>query len=214
MAETASEQDAALTEWLALSEALLRGLVHALNNRLTAISAFVELAVAGDEEFAVQRVLPAELARLQDVGGLFRLLVGNEGAPEAMELGPVLEDALALHVQNPTLRGVRCAVVRAGASPTVRVPRWALLRLLLVMLESGKRAAEAAKRETTTLRVESDEAWVTLRIEGSALSPYGAVMACLCGAAPDTQAGADSVRIPTLLEVRRRERLGREGAVR
>ena len=205
MPDAASREVAELTEWLALSEALLRGLVHALNNRLTAVSAYVELAGMGDEDFAVERVLPPEMARLQAVGGLFRLLVSDAGAAEAMEVAPLVDEALALHAQHPTLRGVQCTVVRAGASPTVRAPRWALLRLLLVMLESGKSAAELSNRDTTALRVESDEAWVTLRVDGVALSPYGAAMARRCGAS-EASAGADSVRIPTLLELRRRER--------
>jgi hypothetical protein len=126
-----------------------------------------------------------------------------------MEIGPLVDEALALHVHHPTLRGVRCTVVRTGASPTVRAPRWALLRLLLVMLESGKGAADEARRDVAVLRVDSDEEWVVLRMEGMALTPYGAAMARACGASSDTRVGSDVVRLPTLLELRRRERLAR-----
>src|SRR5689334_12614851 len=61
-------------EWSMLSDELLQGLVHALNNRVAALSAFVELARFGDEEADPLVVLPAELTQLHRVNSLFAML--------------------------------------------------------------------------------------------------------------------------------------------
>lgn len=193
--------DAGAAEWLALSESLVRGLVHALNNRLTALSALAELSAMGDEQFTVDRVLPAEVLRLQELSALFRLLVSDEGAGEAMELAPVLDEALALQEHHAGLRGVRCTVALDGASPTLRAPHWALLRLVLVLLENARGASLAVGRDSATLRVGADEHWITLD-SGAAPSPYALAMARRCGAGDDV---TGVLRIPTLLERRRRE---------
>ncbi|MDB4879849.1 MAG: hypothetical protein JWL60_1295 [Gemmatimonadetes bacterium] len=201
---------AALGEWVELSDSLLRGLVHSLNNRITALSAFAELAVLGDTEFTAEAVLPGELVRLQQVNMLFRLLVPDDPAPAALEIGPVLADAVALHAHSARLQGVRCDVVRDDQALPVRAPRWALLRLLVVLLEVGKQTAQRTGRDVTTLRLSGDEAWVTIHVEG-ALPAYGAMMAQACGA--DGVVGGAEVRMPTLLEVRRRERTSREDSL-
>src|SRR6476620_8331363 len=51
-------------DWRTISEELLKGLVHALNNRVAALSAFVELAKLGGEEEDPLTVLPLEIAHL------------------------------------------------------------------------------------------------------------------------------------------------------
>lgn len=195
-------------EWAELSESLLRGLVHSLNNRITALSAFAELAALGESDFTVQAVLPGELARLHQVNQLLRLLVPDDPAPAAMEIGPVLADAVALHAHHARLRVVTCEVVRDDTALPVRAPRWALLRLLLVIIEEGKRAADRTNRDTTVLRLTGDEQWVALHLDGGGLTDYGVTMARLCGA--DAAEGDAVVRLPTLLELRRRERVQRE----
>lgn len=196
-----------LAEWLELSESLLRGLVHSLNNRITALSAFAELAEMGDTEFTAASVLPGEMARLQELNGLFRLLVPDDPAPAAIELGPVLSDAVALHGHHARLRTVSCDVVRTDQALPVRAPRWALLRLLLLIVEEGKRSADRDGRGVTRLHVGGDERWIVLHVDGGTLSPYAAAMARRCGA-EDSMAGDAVIRLPTLLELRRRERAG------
>src|SRR5947209_18315760 len=99
-------------DWTTLSDELLQGLVHALNNRVAALSAFVELARLGDEEAAPMAVLPTEIAQLQRVTALIGLLPQRGSEPEALELPLVLDDALRLHEHHPKLRSERCAVIR------------------------------------------------------------------------------------------------------
>ena len=103
----ASQPDHAsvIDDWRTISEELLQGLVHALNNRVAALSAFVELAKLGDEEGDPLTVLPTEIAQLHRVNALFGLLPERKSEPEALELRAVLDDAILLHEHHPRLRG-------------------------------------------------------------------------------------------------------------
>jgi hypothetical protein len=139
------------------------------------------------------------------VSGLFRLLVSDPAGAEALEVGPVLDDVLALHAHHPVLRGQPLEVVRDGPLMPVRAPRWALLRLMLVLVESAQRAA-VGQGGGTTMRIGGDEHRVTLHVPGASATPYALAMAHLCGAALAEESGAAVVRIASLLELRRLER--------
>jgi hypothetical protein len=211
--DSQTETAEGLAEWMALSEALTRGLLHALNNRITALGAFAELSAIGDEEFTPQRVLPGEMARLQQVNGLFRLLLTEETGPEPLELRPVLDDVLALHAHHPRLRSLRTELVGADGLMPIRVPRWALLRLLLAFVETAKLGAEERAGDLTVIQVEGDERSLALRAStGTSGSRYALAMAELCGATITTVGDETTIVLPTLLELRRRERAAREGA--
>ena len=84
----ASQPDhaAVIDDWRTISEELLQGLVHALNNRVAALSAFVELAKLGDEDGDPLIVLPAEIAQLHRVNSLFGLLPERKADAEALDL--------------------------------------------------------------------------------------------------------------------------------
>lgn len=200
---------AALAEWCELAEELIRGLVHSLNNRLTAMSAFSELAALGDAEFAVERVMPAEIARMERVTALLRLLVSDDTPAEALEVTQVLEEAVALHAHHPILRAVRCEVRRDDGVLPVRAPRWALLRLLLVLVESATRAAAARGDEHVEVRLDGDERQVTVRVDGAVDSPAARAMAARCGASVRGDAGGAIATLPSLPEQRRLEREAR-----
>jgi hypothetical protein len=195
-----------LGEWADLSE-LIRGLVHALNNRLTALSAFAELAALGDEEFAPAKILPAELVRLQRVSALLRLLLSEETPAEALEIGALLDDALALYQHLPYGRTARCEVVREGAPTPVRVSRWRMLRLLLVLIESGRRTAEATGQERFILRLAPFDDGLLLQVEAADVTPYARTMAAECSATIAIEARGATVRLPSLAALRRQERV-------
>jgi alkylhydroperoxidase/carboxymuconolactone decarboxylase family protein YurZ len=198
--------DEGLDEWALLSESLIRGLVHALNNRLTALSAFAELAALGDEEFAPATILPAELVRLHRVSAHFRLLLSEETPAEALEVGALLDDVLALHEHLPRVRTVRCEVVRQGAPTPVRVSRWRMLRLLLVLIESGTRVAEARGQERIELHLAPFDDGLLLQVEAAEVTPYARTLAAHCSATIEIEAGRATVRLPSLAALRRRER--------
>src|SRR3982751_3750668 len=102
-------------DWRTISEELLQGLVHALNNRVAAISAFVELETLGDEQGNPLAALPGEIAQLHRVNALFGLLPERRAEAEALELRVVLEDAIRLHEHHPRHRGEQLAVTFEGA---------------------------------------------------------------------------------------------------
>lgn len=196
------------TDWLTLSDELLAGLVHALNNRVTALSVCAELAALGDEQMLGQSVLLDEVGRLQRAAALVGLLPAR-GHAEAMEMAPVLADAIAIHSHHPRMRAIACTVeAQAGMQP-VRVPRWALLRLLLIMVDAAKRAA-LDTTESATVRLSSDDSAVRVRVLArESEAPYAVEMATLCGGVLTREGRELVLCLPSLSEVRRRDGVGR-----
>jgi hypothetical protein len=201
-------------EWLSLSDDLLAGLVHALNNRVTALSVCAELVMLGDQEITSDGVLPEELRRLQRTIALTALMSARGATTEAIELAPVLDEAVALHAHHPRLRDIQCVVERAagavGLLQPVRVPRWALLRGLLLVVHAAKVAAEEARRDRVVLSLSGDDASVTVRaIARGDGGLYAASMASRCGGTLACKGEELVLTLPSLSEVRRRERAAR-----
>ncbi len=192
--------------WETLFEELLRGLVHTINNRITALSAFAELA-AMDNELPETDMLRQEIRRLNGVSAMVGMLASRNEEREALELSGVLDAAVGVHEHHPRSRTITCRVEKSGMLLPVRVPRWALLRMLILMVDEAKRAADAAGMTSTTIEVVGDEA--TLKVHGAAVEPPGVDAlhyAMLCGGEllPDDR--GQVLVLPSLLELRRRER--------
>lgn len=200
----------ALLEWQALSDALLRGLVHALNNRLTSLSAFAELSAMGEDDFSAARTLPAELERLGRLSAHFRLLASEGESPEALELGAMLDDALALHAHHPRIRPVHYELVREVPHVAVRAPKRPLHRLLLLFIESGAVFAEQRGHAETVLRLHVDEAWVIVHGDGATVTPGITESAAACGALAAQRGDGVEIRLPSLTSLRRQEREARD----
>jgi hypothetical protein len=202
----ASREVPGAVEWLALSDDLLAGLVHALNNRVTALSVCAELASFGDKQMLSDGVLVAEVARLQRASALMGLLPAR-GVVEALEIGPVLDDAIAMHAHHPRMRAIECTVDARGSVEPVRVPRWALLRAMLFLVDAAKRAAQASEHGIVTLHVAAGDGVVQVRAPAhDKSSVYAAEMAAACGGSLQSEHGALVLSLPSLSEVRRRER--------
>lgn len=197
---------AAAAQWAELSDALLAGLVHMLNNRVTALSVCAELAALGDDEMIAGGVLTSEMQRLQHASALLGLLPSRPHPPEALELRPALDDAIALHSHHPRTRLVPCDVEVAGGMQPVRAPRWALLRLMLVLVDAAKTSASGDGRRAG-FRLSSDEQSARLRVlapgDGG---PYAAAMATLCGGELAREGIELVLTLPTLRSLRERER--------
>jgi hypothetical protein len=193
-------------EWLGLADDLLAGLVHALNNRITALSVCVELAGLGDDQMLRDGMLGHEVARLQQAGALLALLPAR-GQPEALEIAPVLDDAIAIHSHHPRMRGIDCTVEVLGSPPPLRVPRWALLRLLLVLVNEAKAAARDAEQQTVSVELSGDARELRLRTAARAsVNDYATTMASLCGGTLQRDGDDAVLTLPGLAEVRLRER--------
>ena len=197
---------AAAAQWAELSDALLAGLVHMLNNRVTALSVCAELAALGDDEMITGGVLTTEMQRLQHASALLGLLPSRPHSPEALELRPVLDDAIALHSHHPRTRLVPCDVTVEDGMQPVRAPRWAMLRLMLVLVDAAKAAASDGGRPAG-IRLTSDErqARVHVLVPGDG-GPYGAAMAALCEGGLSRQGAELVLTLPTLRSLRERER--------
>jgi hypothetical protein len=206
-----------IDDWRTISDELLQGLVHALNNRVAALSAFVELAKLGDEDGDPLTVLPTEIAQLHRVNALFALLPERKSEAEALDLRAVLDDAILLHQHHPRLRGEQVAVTYEGAPGAVRAPRWALVRAMVMLVHAARHAEEAGRRGgESALRVHADDTAVSVHIV-TARSPSEdlVALAARCDGQV-TRTGDELVlTLPSLRELRRRERRARdEGAPR
>ena len=198
-------------DWRTISEELLQGLVHALNNRVAALSAFVELARLGDEEGDPLTVLPLEIAQLHQVNGLFGLLPERRSDPEALELRAVLDDAIRLHEHHPALRAERVDVTYEGAPGAVRAPRWALVRAMVMLVHIAKRTAESRQRGAgAALRVRGEEASVGVHVV-TPIEPSTdlIVLAERCSGVIAREHDELVLTLPSLRELRRRERAAR-----
>ena len=198
--------DAASGAWTLLFEDLLRGLVHAINNRVTALSAFAELAALDGETLGAD-VLRQEIKRLQDASALVAVLSTRSDDLEALEIRAVLEVALSIHAHHPRMRSVSCIVEQDGALLPVRVPRSALLRLFLLLIDAAKRAAEAAGDGSAYVRLSGDDAVVrALAASADSVGDDARELAAACGGTLTHADGGTMLELPSLLALRKRER--------
>jgi len=141
-------------DWQAELEALVRGISHAISNRLLSIGVLVEL---GPERPDDGIGLRQELDRLRDANRLLKLVVADlSPRPEAVELAVLLEEALTLHATRIDLRSVRATLAPVPELPPVHAPRAALLRLLVLLLADAGRAAARANQGAVTVEVSGD----------------------------------------------------------
>ena len=200
-------------DWPTLSNDLLQGLIHALNNRLSALGALMELARLRDATVDPLSELPTEVAQLQGLTGLFALLPERRGDAEALELSAALSDAVRLHEHHLRLRAERCEVRYEGTPPPVRAPRWALVRTLVMLVHAAKRSGErATEGGGVPIIVRTDDSTVSVCVRTSA-NPSGDLLAAGERAGGEFAREDDLLvfRLPTLAELRRREREARGG---
>ena len=200
--------------WPALLEELLHGLVHSLNNRVTSMSAFVEMSESDGDALEVG-LLRDEIRRTHDVGVLIALLASRSTTRESLEVRAVLDQAISVHEHHPRLRGIACVVVQQLSVLPVRVPRWALFRAMLLAIEAGKRDVAATGKDTLVLRVWGNEEQVSVSAM-SATAPSGSLLALaqLCDAVLTYDNGEVLITFPSLLAVRRSERESQQSATR
>lgn len=145
--------------WVAARDAVLRGLVHALSNRVGTVAAASALLEAGSAETA-GRVLGGEVERLEALLALFRAATADPfgaGATEPLICAEVVGEALALHAHAGDAGSARVPQSGVDGAPPVLAPRAALLHALLVLIAG---AAEGA-----VLRADADASVVRLRFD-------------------------------------------------
>jgi hypothetical protein len=187
----------------------LQGLNHTLSDRIGSLSAVIELlqldGVPADRA-GFERV-GAELARLEDCSRLVNLLPRNAGAEEPLILDDVIADVFAIHRFLDDVRDVPVTIVPTRFVEPVRVERWALVRVLTLLLNDAKRLARplgAAVR----VAAESDDHWVSVEfrvgsppvreVPTSPKGRYAEIVAKSFGATVGRRPGIAEVRMPTL----------------
>lgn len=223
-------EDAAVADaaegWDALNDGLVAGIHHALNNRLGTLKAVGQVVEADlAPHHPLSGALAVELERLEAAVELLRLLAREKAGPEALLLEPVVADARRLFEMHHSLREM---TLTASLQPGVG-PLWIdpadLLRSLLTLTAAA--AAATGERAAIGIEATGDAAEVVIVIraggdgDGSAedLARVGTTEAKRllerAGGSLETEADpagfAATIRLPTLMEVRRREREGSGG---
>jgi hypothetical protein len=208
---TPPASSALVDDWSTISNDLLQGLIHALNNRVAALSAFMELARLGDSSVNPLAELPTEITQLRGVSSLFALLPERRTDAEALELTAALDDALRLHEHHPRLRAERFEVRYEGTPLPIRAPRWALVRTLVMLVHAAKHSGETTRgQDGASIVVRSDESTASVRVSASAnVSPDLLAAAERTGGEITREGDMLIFRIPSLTELRRRERKAR-----
>ena len=198
-------------EWSDLVDQALHGLHHALNNRIGSLSALVELFQLGDlpndGTGSGFENLAADLSRLEDCNRVLRLLPRDSHASEEpLILDDVLADVFAIHRFLHDVRDLQVSIVPTRFVEPVRAERWALVRVLTLLLADAKHLARNA---STVVRAvsESDEQWV--RVEFRVGTPivqetptskgrYAELLAERFGGTVTRRPGVAELRLPTL----------------
>lgn len=152
----APESDVAqkgVARWLSVHDDLLRGLTHALSNRLGTVSAaayMVELQPAAHLNTAA--TLRGESDRLEELLQLMRLLPRRADAvPEPVVPTDLVNQAIAISAYHPDARDIPAAVVVEGDLQPAYVEPGAFTMAVAVLLGVARRASGADGRVTLTI---------------------------------------------------------------
>jgi hypothetical protein len=194
-------------EWQSVLEELLRGVVHASNNRFTTLLSLAQLAELDGGTADDAAVMRQELSRLHEVISTIGALVGPVTQPEALDLHAMLASALALNASHSRARGAPCEVRRSGGEAIVRVPRAALLRYLLLSIHSARQANPDAPDSAPVITLQTSESHVRLTTP-SAVAPGADALAltAACGGVLHADGAAWTLELPSLIALRARER--------
>jgi signal transduction histidine kinase len=129
--------------WAEVSETLVRGLAHALSNRIATIGTIAELLrVGGDDPLAMSEMLGVESRRLEDLLEQMRALSARHaGRMEAMRLSDAVAGAMALHSYHPERRSIAITIEPGDESRPVLGDALLLQRELVLLLDAATHAA-------------------------------------------------------------------------
>jgi hypothetical protein len=216
-------------QWLRVNEKVLKGLNHQLTNRLAALEAVTHLFEPGEvTDPALVQTMAREVDRLATLLRLYRLLPAEPTAlPEPVRVQDIVPAVLELHTYHADLKGVTCLLGEASDPEPVCVRPSALLRSLLVLLESAAgHTSRTGSGLPIVLAYQGTPTAVTISVEAPSPNSDGlfagsgslidAVKSALAHAGGTVFAGRDSreglplikyrLTLPTLSEARRRGR--------
>jgi hypothetical protein len=216
-------------QWLRVSEKVLTGLNHQLTNRTAALDSLMGvIATEPETDKAMIAALQDEVARLIELLKLYRMLPAELSASaQAMRLQDTMPQVLRLHMHHADLKGVTVALDGDPDTDPLLVRPSALMRSLLVLLESGAgNASRSGRRAPLTLGYGMDgDAIVRITIEAAApagqmvFTGTGSLVHAVRSALAHAHGSIDAIivdgpegpllryvlRFPTLTEARRME---------
>ena len=230
-AERTDEAHAAGPEWYRVSDCMIAGLCHELNDRIASLQGILHIArLDGAVDSGIADQLDAELERLARTSRLLRLLPADRtGPPVATSPADVLADVLELQQHCGGLEDVPVDADIAPDTPPVFADPASLRRVLALFLASAARAARVAGG---TVRLHTaaddddvlfdvavlsgaDEAKETAPPAGVEPDPLeiaaaGAALRAMGGELDDARSTPPRLRIrlPSLAAIRRREGRG------
>ena len=213
-----------------IRDGILRGVAHALSNRVAALSGVAGLVDFGNlPPNRLSQALGSEVSQLGQLVEMLRLLPSDvRPRGEAIELRTLLPAVVALHAD---LRDVACTVQDDRNAQPVHLGRSVFVHAVLLLVDVAKRDALRG-RGSVSLSYRGDSTWVTVAVEslGGVTLPTGGGSAdeerelrrglaaavaqldpsLIVDVKPRSERPGNGLRLelrlPTLLEVRRRER--------
>lgn len=125
--------------WLRVSEKVLKGLNHQLTNRVASLEAVVGIFEDGDTPDAPMiQALAVEVSRLGHLLRLFRAMPAEPfSGSEPVRVQDIVPEVLELHGHHTDLHDIPCEIDGDDAVDPLLIRPSALMRCLLVVLESG-----------------------------------------------------------------------------
>lgn len=159
--------DAGGTVWLEVSDALIRGTHHELNNRIASLSGLEQVMQSGGGLTPrLAEAMGDELRRMRSAIGLLgRMPTALPGPASAMRLQDAAANVLELIPLHSTLRGRAVELRCEGDPPPTRADSSAVQRSLLVMIAAASRSTSPheAERIVVECGAEGDDVWVGVR---------------------------------------------------
>lgn len=137
---------AGITRWLVIHDDLLRGVAHAMSNRLATIDAVAGiLEIGGAPEVRFVQGLRQDAEQLEALlQTLRRLPRGEETTPEPMLVTDAIEAARRLVEHHPNLRGRSLAVtMRNDIVPVIAEPIGLAHALVVALLAAARGGSDA-----------------------------------------------------------------------
>jgi hypothetical protein len=211
--------------WLELSGGLLRGLGHALSNRIGAVRAVAQVLATDGAPSPLEAALIAETERLQRTADLLRLLPRRAAEPEAVQLPDLVPDLIALLELHGDWFDIRYDWVVEGDPLPVRVEPSSFLHAVAIVMLAAAERADRTQERTVAARCRGSERVVEIevrvvgegaeegaeggwRIDPAAAGPLLAAAGGTIETALERDGRRLTVSLPTLPERRRREGAG------
>jgi len=205
----------AQARWMSIHDDLIRGIAHAMSNRVATLSANVWMMSQGGQRGTdAAAVLQSEIERLEELLVQLRILPKGDAAPEPLLAIDSARTAVSLHAHHGNLRNQPCTIDDPGSVPPARAEPQALVHALLVAMTAAREAAGREGRAVVRLRSDGDYVQFVATVDGKDVVDRGdqrfaldalaaAQLLAASGGRARSHAYGCVVEVPTLASSRR-----------